>query len=79
MPMEVMLLQVQIHQESLARAGEGDYGVQNVREENGQVSQPSWVLGCQTTVTQSTSQIGGQTTVSTVQSKVVTFYIGAVR
>jgi hypothetical protein len=61
------------------RAGEGDYGTRNVRESNGQVSQPSWVLGYSTNVTQTTSQIGGQTTTSTSQSKTVTFYTGAGR
>jgi RHS repeat-associated protein len=59
------------------RSGEGDYGVRIIREGHGQVTQPSWVLGYTTKVTNTTSQIGGQTTTSISQNKTVTFYTGA--
>lgn len=55
----------------------GDYTSRMIREAHGDVSQPSWVIGYKTTVTNTTSQIGGQTTTTVSKEKTVTFYIGA--
>lgn len=58
-------------------SAEGDFGTRTIRERNGQVTEPSWVLGYSTSVTTTTSQIGGQTSTSVSQQKIVTFYVGA--
>ena len=45
-----------------------DYGYRGMKESNGQVNEPSWVVGTQTTVTDNNG------TMITNQTKVVTFY-----